>query len=122
MSGYFTIITSEFAGENVSEARFYSMDELETYFRDTFSPETETACVIQLWDSLGKMYSPEEEGMSNYSKHQKRVRQMAQSVQSAISHYQPSMDWYTCAEISAFFEEQAKKYGLIREFRENGII
>ena len=30
--------------------------------------------------------------------------------------------WSELAEMTAYFEEQARRFGLLREFRENGII
>lgn len=32
------------------------------------------------------------------------------------------MSWEDCAEASAHFERLGRRYGLLREFRENGII
>ena len=34
----------------------------------------------------------------------------------------PDMDWYTYAQWMAYFETMGRRYGLLQEFRENGIL
>ena len=53
-----------------------------------------------------------------YQEHKEQARAKAQAIQI----YQFSISWGELAEQVAEFERLAKKYGLVKEFRENGII
>lgn len=55
--------------------------------------------------------------MTNYEKRKEEIREQA-------IEWQESNKYYTWAEISEkvhYFAEQGRKYGLLREFHENGI-
>lgn len=56
----------------------------------------------------------------NYKALQEVLRNFAVEWQYMFSEL--CYSWGDLAEWSAFFEEYGKKYGLLREFRENGII
>lgn len=56
--------------------------------------------------------------MSYYTKRKEEVREMAIDFQN----YDGPMSYYELMENQYKFEKLAKRYGLIREFKENGII
>ena len=59
--------------------------------------------------------------MKKYYRNKERVRNLAinwqMSFDSPVQH-----SWQWCIEWGARFEKLARKYGLIREFKENGIL
>jgi len=58
--------------------------------------------------------------MSAYQKRRFFLEEFAKNWQYNFADMR--YDWQTIIEYTAFFEEYGKKYGLLREFRENGII
>lgn len=56
--------------------------------------------------------------MSYYTKRKEKVRQQAINFQN----YDGPISYYELAENQYKFEKLAKRYGLIKEFKENGII
>ena len=58
--------------------------------------------------------------MTTYKKNKARARQTAQAWQSATA--EAVATWAELAEATAYFERIGKRYGLIKEFRENGIL
>lgn len=58
--------------------------------------------------------------MNIYQKNKARARQTAQAWQ--LAQADTVTTWGELAEASAYFENLGKRYGLIKEFRENGII
>lgn len=58
--------------------------------------------------------------MSNYQKNKARARHTAQAWQAATIESAPT--WGELAESTAYFEKIGKRYGLLKEFKENGII
>lgn len=58
--------------------------------------------------------------MSNYIKYKERARQEAIEYQEWAS--EQSLSWGEIAFYCDYFYHKAKQYGLIKEFRENGII
>ena len=56
----------------------------------------------------------------SYQELKAKAREKAIFWQSKVSN--EVMDWYSIASWGAYFERLAKRFGLIREFRENGII
>lgn len=58
--------------------------------------------------------------MNKYQRGKERIRERAQHWQEVQSRISPS--YYTLATVANYFEQQARRYGLIEEFRENGII
>ena len=58
--------------------------------------------------------------MNTYQKNKARARHTAQAWQAAMNENTPT--WGELAESTAYFEKIGKRYGLIKEFKENGII
>lgn len=58
--------------------------------------------------------------MNKYQKNKARTRQTAQAWQSAMA--EAVTTWAELAEATTYFEKLGKRYGLIKEFKENGII
>jgi hypothetical protein len=58
--------------------------------------------------------------MNKYQINKARAREQAQEWQANFSDNNYS--WLDLANFGAYFERLAKRYGLIKEFRENGII
>ena len=81
----------------------------ELWFRDIFSPATEIIAQIPLKVS-GKTYQEKQEDL----------RQKAIEYQDTFNY----IDWSygEITEINNFFYKNGKRYGLLREFKENGII
>ena len=91
--------------KEIEATTFYSWDECHKYF---FSPFYDDKYVIPFRVS-GKTYQAKKEDL----------RQQAidySNIQSVLNLYGSEV-----AEISAFFEKNGKRYGLLKEFRENGI-
>lgn len=59
--------------------------------------------------------------MKNYKERKEAIRNEAIEFQYS---FVDGKQWYysEIAEITSYFEKQGKKYGLLKEFRENGII
>ena len=57
--------------------------------------------------------------MSKYQKAKARAREMA--VEFSNSQGEMVLSWAECAEIGNKFKRLGRRYGLLREFRENGI-
>ena len=73
----------------------------------TFSPETRIHCIIPL-ETKGKTYK------------ERRAYVKNQAVEYSNNIF-PGLAWFDIAEISAYFEKAGRRYGLLKEFRENGI-
>lgn len=58
--------------------------------------------------------------MSKYQQQKERARERAVNFQ--LNFCEVSYSWRDLAEWGAYFSKLGKKYGLIKEFRENGII
>lgn len=58
--------------------------------------------------------------MNNYQKQKEKARLKAVDWQLDFSNHNYS--WGELADFSEYFERLAKRYGLVKEFRENGII
>lgn len=57
--------------------------------------------------------------MNNYTKNKNRIREKAIEWQNGFQYHD-----YSCqelAEIGDYFYKNGKRYGLLKEFRENGI-
>ena len=59
------------------------------------------------------------DSLSNYERKQCLLRECAWNYQNMQAEF--SLSWGEYCEISAWFEKMGKRYGLLREFRENGI-
>ncbi len=93
----------EINGEEV--AKLY--DRGEDYARDTFSPLVEPLAVID-FSVKGK----------NYRERQSSVEQIAKDFQTADIGGLYMSDY---ARIGEWFSTQGKRYGLLKEFRENAV-
>ena len=58
--------------------------------------------------------------MNNYQKQKEKARSKAVDWQLDFSNHNYS--WGELADFGEYFERLAKRYGLVKEFRENGII
>lgn len=58
--------------------------------------------------------------MNKYQQAKERARQAAINIQLTFSENSYSMS--DLADFSTYFEKLGKRYGLIKEFKENGII
>lgn len=58
--------------------------------------------------------------MSYYQKRKEEARQRAKEWQADFSR--SSLSWGVCCEVYSIFCDLAKRYGLTKEFKENGII
>lgn len=77
------------------------------FYRDTFSPDCEILQTIH-FSVKGKTYNEK--------------KNHVQSLAIDFSHNDIcGLSWGECAEISDFFEKNGKRYGLLKEFRENAI-
>ena len=90
-------------GEEV--AKLYDLPE--EYYADTFSPEVEPLTVID-FSVKGK----------NYRERQSSVRETAIDFQIAD---EGGLSMEELGRILNWFHEQGKRYGLLKEFRENAI-
>lgn len=85
---------------------YYSFEE---WHKDTFSPATEIKGVLE-FKVEGK----------NYIERKASLQDIAMEWQAQFSGY--AWSYRELAEIYSFLEKNAKRYGLIKEFKENGII
>lgn len=58
--------------------------------------------------------------MSYYQKRKEAAREEAKEYQQWQS--EQNLSWWDCEGFAIHFEELGKRYGLLKEFRENGII
>ena len=58
--------------------------------------------------------------MNNYQKQKEKARSRAVDWQLDFGNHNYS--WDELADFGEYFERLAKRYGLVKEFRENGII
>lgn len=87
---------------------YYSFED---FHRETFSPENEIIGLVE-FRTHGKTYADRKES----------TRETAIMFQSIDSDMSGGLSWGELADVSAWFETMAKRYGLVEEFRENGII
>lgn len=78
---------------------------------DTFSPDTEVLKTIPMSLSY-----------KGYAARKNEVREKALDFQSLFSLYGVDMSYGELSIWQAFFDKWARRYGLLREFRENGIL
>jgi hypothetical protein len=90
---------------NIYDNNRYGWD---AYHSDTFSPDTEFIGILE-FKTHGKTY---EEIKYN-------LEDLAKEYQLYYSHY--SWSWGEIATITNYFYTMGKRYGLLKEFRENGI-
>lgn len=74
----------------------------------TFSPDVTPRDIIPL-----------KIGGRTYKERQGNLRDLAIDIQLANDG---GISWGECVDMYSFFEEQGRRYGLLREFRENGVL
>lgn len=87
---------------------FYS--DYDQWFKDTFPPDTQVSIIIDL-HVHGKTYAERKDD----------VRNKAIDFQRLFEFNVP-MAWSELAEWGDYFSTQGKRFGLLSEFRENGIL
>ena len=105
---FFAHIKNDMVGENGGGIYYENAGGRDAYFRDTFCPGTEIISFIS-FHAYGKTYAERKES----------VRNAALDYQSAWSDY--CFSYSEIAVIGAWFERMGRRYGLLREFRENAI-
>ena len=58
--------------------------------------------------------------MKTYRERKEAARE--QAIEFQLSHGDHSYSWGELATLGSYFEKMGKRYGLLKEFRENGII
>ena len=94
--------------KGIERGMLFDSESINRYYNVTFSPETKEVALIT-FNVSGK----------NYQERKENVRQKAIDFQM---HNFPGLFWSEMLWITNWFEEQAKRYGLLEEFRENAII
>lgn len=81
-----------------------------TWYHETFCPDVSIKLILDL-TVHGKTYAERKED----------VRCKALDFQDLFAMYDVPMSWGECVTWSDYFTEQGKRFGLLSEFRENGI-
>lgn len=95
---------------------------IEQFNRISWSPAAEILDVLPLNISTKGMQFltiRKNAKISSYEKKQIVLRERAWRWQQILS--ESAISWGELGEVSAWFERMAKRYGLLTEFRENGI-
>lgn len=58
--------------------------------------------------------------MNYYKRKKEELR--AEAIQFQLEHQEKHLSWWDIADYTQTLEERAKKYGLVKEFKENGIL
>lgn len=80
-----------------------------TWYNETFSPDTKDIDILRF-----KIHG------KNYQEQKASAEELAIRYQTEFAGY--SWSYSELMEINEYFEKIGKKYGLLKEFRENGII
>lgn len=92
--------------ERTNEERA-TLGDFETLHRDTFNPYTKATCIID-FTIHGKTY-------------QKKKASLENMAVEYSNNQAPGLAWNQAAAIAGYFEENGRRYGLLKEFRENAI-
>ena len=92
----------------INNAIYYKNGGWDVWHSETFSPDTEIIGILDLKVS-GK----------TYLERQASAEDLAKEWQLYYSHY--AWSWGEIATITDYFYKIGKQYGLLKEFRENGI-
>lgn len=84
-------------------------DRYEDFYRETFSPDFDEVAEL-CFKVKGRTYAERKDG----------VRQLAIDIQTF--ERECPITWGELALIGSWLKTQARRYGLLREFKENGII
>ena len=79
----------------------------EEYHKTTFSPDIEPICTIELYHVKG-------------SYKDKKAAIQDKAIEYSNNQY-PGLSYNDLSYIESYFETYGKRYGLLREFRENAI-
>ena len=82
---------------------------------------TKFAALLQCYHCLINREFKEDSKMKKYYERKAHARQIAIDWQSGIAS-RPGWSWEWVAEWYARFERIGRKYGLLKEFKENGIL
>jgi len=93
---------------NEGKIKNYIYFSFEEWNRDTFNPLTEIIGMLD-FKIQGK----------NYTEKKANLEDLAKEWQGQFASY--NWSYGELAEIGDFFERNGKRYGLLREFKENGI-
>lgn len=55
-----------------------------------------------------------------YARNKERLR--SEAIEFQFKVFEERIPWWDAADYTAYFEEKGKRFGLLREFRENDII
>lgn len=91
--------------EQVFGGIYYTYDEV---FRDTFSPDTEQLAFFDL-KAHGKTYAEKKESVRN------------NAIAYSNTCGEIDLSYHELAILSNYFAKYGKRYGLLQEFKENGI-
>jgi hypothetical protein len=92
---------------NKETAKLYGSNESELFYRDTWNPYTDVVTLIK-FAIKGRTYKERKESLSDLA------ARWSCSDKSGISYGE-------CIDVECWFEQAARNYGLLREFRENAI-
>ena len=101
-----TMLLAKFTIKGKTTTELY-FDSWKQYFSDTFSPETEVIELLE-FKTTGK----------TYAERKANARQIAIDFQTGEFE---GLSYYELHLIEQFFEKVGKRYGLLEEFKENGI-
>lgn len=105
---FFAHIKNAMVGDNGGGIYYENSGGRDQYFRDTFCPDTEIVSFIS-FHAYGKTYAEKQES----------VRNAAIDFQSACQEY--CFSYSELAIIGDWFYTNGKRFGLLTEFRKNGI-
>lgn len=92
-------------GNGIEQSNLYYNYPL--FFADTFSPDSKIYAIIE-FKVKGKTYKEKQEN----------ARKLAINFQH---EKMPGLSWGEIVEIQGYFEKIGKRYGLLKEFREEGV-
>ena len=95
-------------------------------YTETFRDYADIDAYFQgAWSAGGdieSLYERELKLSGSYAERKATVKKFVKDVQAACSEYEPIMYWSDVAVLGNEFKKYAKNYGLVREFKKNGII
>lgn len=102
------LLLARFKGKEDQEIKSEVFTDWGCWFASTFNPTAEIYNII-LFEIYGKTYQEKKA----------RLQELAKRYQSGNFE---GLAWSEISMIQYFFEKNAKRFGLVQEFRENGII
>ena len=98
--------------ENTCKVDFAFYDDYPTYYRCTFNPCYRICYFMDLDSPISG---------DTYQIKKGRLREKAIDFQLVIGECEHDLSWAELSAITQTFEKYGRKYGLLKEFRENGI-